>query len=83
MPDASCLQCKFYQPVRVHDPFLSFPNQRQVRGRYLGLAEDARDDLTFIVQVVKNGKKSRLLWSIIKELHPITAHDPKIRANIL
>ena len=64
-PDTSCLRFKFYQPIRIYNPFSKFPHDRWQKGRYLGVAEDVGDDITYIVEVEKEGKKSILARSIV------------------
>jgi len=81
-PDTSCMKFQFYQPIRAFDPFATFPNNWWVNGRYLGIQEDAGDDLTFIVEVEADGEKKRLTRSVVQDRFPEGGHPPRIRMKI-
>ena len=76
--DTSCLKFKIFQPVRVCDAFTSFPKYHWTRGRYLGAEEDTGDEMTFIVEVVQDGEKSRLTRSVVQEVYSVAAYPPKV-----
>ena len=49
-PDISALlQYAFYEPIYYHDSETSFPHTREHAGRFLGIAENIGDALTYVV----------------------------------
>ena len=66
----------------MYNVYISFSYQHLVQGRHLGLVEDASDNLTFMVEIIRDRKKSRLKWSVAQELYLIAAHLPEFVYNI-
>ena len=54
-PDISALlQYAFYEPIYYYDAEVSFPHSRELPGRFLGIAENVGDALTFQVLTDEN-----------------------------
>ena len=54
-PDISALlQYTFYEPIYYYDAEVSFPHSRELPGRFLGIAENVGDALTFQVLTDEN-----------------------------
>ena len=68
--DTLCLKHKICQPVRVYDQFTTFPYHRWKNGRCLGVAQCSGDELNFIVEIDYEGRKQRLVRSVIQEKFP-------------
>ena len=81
-PETSCLKCKFYQPVRVYDKFMTLPNHRWKNGRYLGVAQDSGDELTYIFETEYEDKTQLLVRSVIQDKFPEGGYPPRVRINI-
>ena len=74
-------EIKIFQLVRVHNTFILFPKNHLIRGRYLGIEEDPRDNMTFIIKIVRDRKKSRLTRNVVQEVYPIAVHLRRIQVK--
>ena len=45
------------------------------------MVEDSGDDLTFIVEVIRDGKKTRLTRSVVQEQYPVASHPPRVQVK--
>ena len=61
---------------------MTFPNYRWKNVRYLGVAQDSGDELTFIVEMDYEGRKQRLVRSVIQSKFPEGGHPPRVRIKI-
>ena len=76
-PDISALlQYAFYEPVYYYDHDQSFPHSQELRGRFLGMAENQGDALTYYVLTSSNTVIAR---SVLRSA--LTIDQPNLRAD--
>ena len=68
-PDISALQFKFYEPLLYLNPESSFPNSSEACGRFLGIAENVGDCMTYWILTKK---KTVIARSTVR---PLTKED--------
>ena len=76
-PDISALlQYAFYEPVYYYDHDQSFPHSQELRGRFLGMAENQGDALTYYVLTSSHTVIAR---SVLRSA--LTIDQPNLRAD--
>ena len=66
--DISALMFEFYERILYLDPVAPFPQPKEKKGRFLGVARDSGDELTFRVRSAEGGVLVRsIVWSQTRE----------------
>ena len=76
-PDISVFRFHFWEEIEYYDPTLKQPNNGWIPGRFLGIAWDSGDYMTYIIETKnENNRPSILIRSTVRSRHPhITSPD--------